>query len=141
MGNEVTIRIAGEAGQGIQSAGQVLCRAAHRGGRHVYANKDYMSRIRGGDNHFQIRLSDAPVSCPREQCDIVVALNSGAAQRHTQALAADGKLVLQLRIFFGVQGCRKPIQNYEVSAKCGCQFAVLLRRYASADRGSIAKTH
>ncbi len=52
LNNEITIRIAGEAGQGMQTIGMALCSIFKRGGFHFFANKDYMSRIRGATIFF-----------------------------------------------------------------------------------------
>ena len=55
--NSMTIKIGGEAGMGVESGGAGLVKALTRGGLHVFAFQDYMSRIRGGHNFFQIRVS------------------------------------------------------------------------------------
>ncbi|MBF0484854.1 MAG: 2-oxoacid:acceptor oxidoreductase family protein [Candidatus Omnitrophica bacterium] len=47
---ELTIKICGEAGQGMQTIGMALCKLYKKSGYHVFANQDYMSRIRGGNN-------------------------------------------------------------------------------------------
>jgi len=93
MKNELTIRIAGEAGQGMQTIGAVLCRAFISAGLNVFANQDYMSRIRGGNNFFQLRVSGKPAHAPRRQADIIVALDKASVELHRPALAAGGLLV------------------------------------------------
>ena len=72
---DYTIRIGGEAGQGIQTIGDTLGKVFARSGYHVFIHQDYESRIRGGHNFFQIRVSDRRVTCSREQIDITVALD------------------------------------------------------------------
>jgi hypothetical protein len=49
VGFDVTIRIAGEAGQGIQTIGFSFCRMIKNCGWNLLANQEYMSRVRGGD--------------------------------------------------------------------------------------------
>ncbi len=61
MANELTIKIAGEAGLGIQTVGSLWCKAFKNSGFYLFANQDCMSRVRGGNNHFQLRISDMPV--------------------------------------------------------------------------------
>ncbi len=58
---EVSIVLGGAAGQGIQTVEEILTHALKRSGYHVYANKEYMSRIRGGINTTEIRVSSKPV--------------------------------------------------------------------------------
>jgi Pyruvate/2-oxoacid:ferredoxin oxidoreductase gamma subunit len=57
MFSEITVKITGEAGQGMQTVGFNLCKLFTRAGLYVFANQDYMSRIRGGNNFFQLRVS------------------------------------------------------------------------------------
>ena len=47
---DYTIKIGGEAGQGIQTIGDTLARVFSRTGYHVFTHQDYESRIRGGHN-------------------------------------------------------------------------------------------
>jgi len=94
MSEELNIRITGEAGQGIVSAGMMLCRMYKDSGLYVFAVQDYMSRIRGGNNFFQVRAAARPVYAPREKADIIIALNKEAAEANKTALAPGGLLVL-----------------------------------------------
>jgi 2-oxoglutarate ferredoxin oxidoreductase subunit alpha len=60
MDFDVGIKIAGEAGQGIQTIGVSFCRIIKNCGWKFIANQDYMSRVRGGNNYYQIRISEPP---------------------------------------------------------------------------------
>jgi 2-oxoglutarate ferredoxin oxidoreductase subunit alpha len=79
---ELTIRIAGEAGQGVLTIGNSLCRILRKAGFAIFSHMDYMSRIRGGNNFFQIRVGTSPVSTPREKADILVALDKESIGLH-----------------------------------------------------------
>jgi len=46
MSVDLTLKIGGEAGQGMQTIGYVLSKTSARGGFYLFANQDYMSRIR-----------------------------------------------------------------------------------------------
>lgn len=46
MDIDINFMIAGEAGQGVQSAGFLLAKVFARMGYHVFADQDYESRIR-----------------------------------------------------------------------------------------------
>jgi 2-oxoglutarate ferredoxin oxidoreductase subunit alpha len=94
MGFDVSIRIAGEAGQGIQTIGTALCRVIQQTGMHLFANQDYMSRVRGGNNFFQIRVADpAPVAL-REFVDVLLAMDAESVPLHRKALAAGGRMLI-----------------------------------------------
>lgn len=75
---DVSIVLCGEAGQGIQTLEFFLTRIFKISGYHVYATKEYMSRIRGGSNSTQIRVSSDYVRAPVRRIDIFIPLNTEA---------------------------------------------------------------
>jgi len=58
---EISIVLSGEAGQGIQTVEVILTRLLKRSGFHVCATKEFMSRVRGGSNSTEIRVSSVRV--------------------------------------------------------------------------------
>jgi len=54
---DISIVIGGAAGQGIQTVEATLMRILKDAGYGVFACKEYMSRVRGGSNSVEIRLS------------------------------------------------------------------------------------
>ena len=83
----------GEAGQGVQTVGQMLAKVFARGGRHVFMLQDFESRIRGGHSFTQIRVKDEPVYAIAEEIDLIIALNKKTIDRHEGELAAGGALI------------------------------------------------
>jgi 2-oxoglutarate ferredoxin oxidoreductase subunit alpha len=79
---DVTIKVGGEAGQGVQTIGYVLAKACALGRLNVFAFQDYESRIRGGHNFYQVRVRDAPVAAGSEAVHILVALNRETIDLH-----------------------------------------------------------
>ncbi|QSH40201.1 2-oxoacid:acceptor oxidoreductase subunit alpha [Lentisphaerota bacterium ZTH] len=75
---DLVIRIAGEAGQGVVSAGDMLVNAFAKLDLYVFTYRSYMSRIRGGLNWYDIRISDRPLSGMRGGSDILFALTDDA---------------------------------------------------------------
>ncbi|MBF0217308.1 MAG: 2-oxoacid:acceptor oxidoreductase subunit alpha [Candidatus Omnitrophica bacterium] len=94
MGLECNIRVAGEAGQGMKTIGHVLAEMFVKAGYNVYSNMDYMSRIRGGNSYYQLRVSGKPVFAIREKTDIVIALDKESVALHEKSLNVDGIMVL-----------------------------------------------
>jgi 2-oxoglutarate ferredoxin oxidoreductase subunit alpha len=90
---DYSIKIGGEAGQGIQTIGNTLARVFSRTGYHVFTHQDYESRIRGGHNFYQVRFADKPVSASREGIDILVALDKSSILLHEQELSENGLIV------------------------------------------------
>lgn len=74
---ELSLVICGAAGQGIQTVESLLVRLFKRAGFYVYASKEYMSRVRGGSNSTEIRVSTHPVSAFVERIDLLFVLNKG----------------------------------------------------------------
>ncbi len=77
---EVTIRIGGAAGQGMSLIGGLLGRSFVRRGLWIFTHQNVMSRIRGGHNFTQIRISGKPVRCPSSQVDILVCLDKNTLE-------------------------------------------------------------
>jgi 2-oxoglutarate ferredoxin oxidoreductase subunit alpha len=75
--DDLSIVLYGEAGQGIQTVENVLVRLLKISGYHVFATKEYMSRVRGGVNSTSIRVSSRPVSSYTERIDLLFALTQG----------------------------------------------------------------
>ncbi len=90
---DYTIKIGGEAGQGIQTVGGTLASFFAKSGYHVFTNQDYESRIRGGHNFYQIRVSDNPVMSSRQGIDILVAMDRESIPLHEKELSDIGQVV------------------------------------------------
>jgi 2-oxoglutarate ferredoxin oxidoreductase subunit alpha len=93
MAKELSIMVAGAAGQGMQTIGFILAKILVRGGFEVFANQDNESRIRGGHNFFQIRVGSRPVMAPALPSHILIALNQESIDRHLKELAFSGVVI------------------------------------------------
>jgi len=91
--NEMTIRIGGAAGDGVESSGGGFCKALARGGLHVFGLPDYYSRIRGGHNFFSVRVSDRPIYCQTAPAHLLLALTQETIPRHRGNIAEGGAIV------------------------------------------------
>lgn len=83
----LNILLGGAAGQGIQTIEQGLTRLLKQAGYHVFACKEYMSRIRGGSNSTRIRLASIPVAAPLERIDLFIPLDREAFVRLSPQLS------------------------------------------------------
>jgi len=72
---DIAVRIAGAAGQGVQSLGEILARALFRSGLYLHGEFSYHSRIRGGENAFTLRVGETPVLATTDDVDLLLALN------------------------------------------------------------------
>ncbi|MCE5241160.1 2-oxoacid:acceptor oxidoreductase subunit alpha [bacterium] len=90
---DTNIRIAGEAGQGVQTAGDLLVEAFSAMGLHLLSSQSYMSRVRGGLNWFDVRIGDREVLAPREDVDLLIALHEDALTHLRDTVNPDGLIV------------------------------------------------
>jgi 2-oxoglutarate ferredoxin oxidoreductase subunit alpha len=93
MLDDLSIRICGQAGQGIQSVSSMIGKIFSRQGYHVFINLDVESRIRGGHNFDQVRLKTKPVYAANNRIDILVALDGDAIQQDLPFLLENGLLL------------------------------------------------
>src|SRR5512143_2197554 len=96
MGVDLNIRVTGGAGQGVHTAGALLCRLVVAAGHHFHATQDYMSRIRGGRNSFSVRIREIPVRAGRQQADIALSLDPGHLPHILSSLVPAGIVVCDL---------------------------------------------
>ena len=95
MSIDISIKIGGEAGQGIQTVGQLLALVCRQAGIYVMAVNDFESRIRGGHSFFQIRISDRPVQAPDHRIHLLVALDEKTVQAHAAELVPGGIILME----------------------------------------------
>lgn len=96
--NDLTIRIGGAAGDGIESSGSGFCKAIARSGLHVFGLPDYYSRIRGGHNFFSVRICDQPLYSHAEPVHLVLALTEETIPRHRDQVVPGGAIVYDSKL-------------------------------------------
>lgn len=77
----MSIVFSGKAGQGLQTLEAICTRVFKRFGYHVFSYSEYMSRIRGGNNSTQIRVSSRRVASYTRRIDIFIPMQKDAMQR------------------------------------------------------------
>ena len=90
---DVTIRITGQAGQGVQSISATMGKIFTRHGFYVFINQDAESRIRGGHNFDQVRIRSEPVYAIKEKPDYLVCLDENSIQADLSHLDPDGIMI------------------------------------------------
>ena len=91
---DITVKIGGEAGQGIQTVGDLLAAVCRESGLYIMAINDFESRIRGGHSFFQIRISDQPVGAPNHEINLLIALNPETYSLHRDQLLEGGLAIV-----------------------------------------------
>jgi len=129
---EYNILIGGEAGQGMDTIGNLLEKTLKRCGFYVFTYKDYMSRIRGGHNFNQVRFSDKPLYTHSPDLDIIFALNEETINLHNSRLKQDGIIICDNDMAKGKEVMHLPL--VEASKKVQD-----MRVYTTAGLGAILK--
>lgn len=90
---EVTIGIAGAAGDGLDKSGDTLAKICGRLGLHVYAYNSYQSIIRGGHIWLKLRIGNEKVLNHGDRLTALIALNQDSIERHAPEVEEGGVIV------------------------------------------------
>src|SRR2546423_6414282 len=90
----MTFKLGGEAGQGADTSGHGFAKALARAGVFVYGLQDYMSRIRGGHNFFQIRVSDRDVQASSDAVHVLLPLDADTVHEHLHEVVPGGAVIM-----------------------------------------------
>src|SRR4029453_12793159 len=93
MGTEITVGIAGAAGDGLDRTGDTLARTAARLGLHVYTYNSYQSLIRGGHTWLRLRLGEEKVDNHGDHLGVLMALNQDGLERHAGEVEPGGAVI------------------------------------------------
>src|SRR3989338_4929053 len=72
---DISLVLGGAAGMGVQTVEALLVQVLKREGYNVFASKEYMSRIRGGSNSTEIRITDKKRRSFVKRIDLLFALD------------------------------------------------------------------
>lgn len=78
--NDISIVFGGAAGQGVQTIADALVKVLKRNGYYVFACTEFMSRIRGGSNSTEVRITRKRRRAYVQRIDFLVALNAEAIE-------------------------------------------------------------
>jgi 2-oxoglutarate ferredoxin oxidoreductase subunit alpha len=101
----VTIRFAGDSGDGMQLTGGQFTRTAAVFGNDISTLPDFPAEIRApagslpGVSGFQISFSSADIHTPGDQPDVLVAMNPAALKTNVSDLPAGGALIVNSDAF------------------------------------------
>jgi 2-oxoglutarate ferredoxin oxidoreductase subunit alpha len=99
MPTEITVGIAGAAGDGLDRTGDTLARTAARLGLHLYTYNSYQSLIRGGHTWLRLRLSEAKVDNHGDNLNVLLALNQDGLERHAREVQPGGAIIFNSSAF------------------------------------------
>jgi 2-oxoglutarate ferredoxin oxidoreductase subunit alpha len=91
--DDITVRLAGESGEGVISSGDILTTGAARAGYWAQTFRTYPAEIRGGPCMYQVRVGVEPVGSQGDAVDLLICFNQEAFDLHHRELAGDGHIV------------------------------------------------
>lgn len=91
--NIYSIKLGGQAGQGVKVAGLQLAKVASRSGYHIHTYTEYPSLIRGGHNVMQILISEEEVTAPVKKTNLLIALNQDTINKHLEEIPDGGGII------------------------------------------------
>jgi len=74
--DDISIVLCGEAGQGVETIEEILTKVLKSSRYNIFATREYMSRIRGGINSTEIRVSPKPVRAYVDRIDLLFAFSN-----------------------------------------------------------------
>lgn len=74
--HNLSIKVSGQAGQGVKSVGLIIAKAIKRCGFNVFGYTEYPSLIKGGINTYQINISNKSQVATTDKIDILLAWES-----------------------------------------------------------------
>lgn len=92
MKESITIVLSGEAGQGLQTVEEFLVQSlTHE--TYIFSSKEVMSRVRGGNNTAEIRISNHPIEALRYSIDYLFLFNDHSLERLIPRLHAKTQII------------------------------------------------
>lgn len=103
MSHGIAWQIGGTAGEGLESGGEIFAQVLATAGHLPTTQRDFPSRIRGGDTTFTVRLTPEGYLAPPTRVDVALAFNQTVLPRMLRTLDSgslllvdDGKLPLEV---------------------------------------------
>src|SRR5919199_800719 len=90
---DLVIRVAGEAGEGVLSTGQLLVQGAARAGYRVLTDFSPPAEIKGGYSLFQLRIGSQQFHSRGDVVDLLLAMNQEAVDMSLGELREGGLLI------------------------------------------------
>jgi 2-oxoglutarate ferredoxin oxidoreductase subunit alpha len=93
MISQLSWKVGGQQGEGIESTGEVFSIALNRMGYYLYGYRHFSSRIKGGHTNNKIRVSTTQVRAISDDLDILVAFDQETIDVNVYELRKDGLVI------------------------------------------------
>ncbi|WP_308447212.1 2-oxoacid:acceptor oxidoreductase subunit alpha [Alkalihalobacterium chitinilyticum] len=93
MINQLSWKVGGQQGEGIESTGEIFAIALNRLGYYLYGYRHFSSRIKGGHTNNKIRVSTKQLNAISDDLDILVAFDQETIDVNYHELREGGVVV------------------------------------------------
>lgn len=93
MINQLSWKVGGQQGEGIESTGEIFAIALNRLGYHLYGYRHFSSRIKGGHTNNKIRVSTFPSRSISDDLDVLVAFDQETIDVNVHELSEHGVVI------------------------------------------------
>lgn len=93
MISQLSWKIGGQQGEGVESTDRIFSTALNRLGYYLYGYRHFSSRIKGGHTNNKIRISTHPIRAISDDLDILVAFDQESIDLNAGELHAGGVIV------------------------------------------------
>ncbi|PLR77713.1 2-oxoacid:acceptor oxidoreductase subunit alpha [Bacillus sp. V3-13] len=93
MINQLSWKVGGQQGEGIESTGEIFSIALNRLGYYLYGYRHFSSRIKGGHTNNKIRVSTTQVRAISDDLDILVAFDQETIDVNYKELHDKGVII------------------------------------------------
>ena len=117
---DVSVRIAGLTGQGIEFATEVIVGACALKGLNVYTFRWFPTIVRGGSTYSEIRISDVEISAPPDKIDVLAVLDESGVKDVDDLLLRDSIILIDESLSIPQYNCRvfrQPLKKTSSEAK------------------------
>lgn len=97
MINQLSWKVGGQQGEGIESTGEIFSIALNRLGYYLYGYRHFSSRIKGGHTNNKIRVSTTQVRSISDDLDILVAFDQETIDLNYKELHDKGVIIADAR--------------------------------------------
>ncbi|RAS74547.1 2-oxoacid:acceptor oxidoreductase subunit alpha [Priestia endophytica] len=109
MKHQLSWKVGGQQGEGIESTGEIFSKALNRLGYFLYTYRHFSSRIKGGHTNNKIRVSTSRVGAIADDLDILVAFDQETIDLNYYELHSKGIIIADSKF--------KPIKPGDTEAK------------------------
>ncbi|PTJ09645.1 2-oxoacid:acceptor oxidoreductase subunit alpha [Staphylococcus simulans] len=97
MKSQVSWKVGGQQGEGIESTGEIFATAMNREGYYLYGYRHFSSRIKGGHTNNKIRVSTTPIHAISDDLDILIAFDQETIELNHHEMRDDSVIIVDAK--------------------------------------------